>query len=49
MPQDRFSNFFIRVHQSFLNEGVYEVKLYGSSAEGLNPVAKYLLKIRMIP
>lgn len=49
LRQDGFGNFFIRVHQSFMNEGAYLLKLYGDSSQGVKPVATYRLNIRILP
>jgi len=49
LQQDGFGSFFIRVHQSFMNEGAYLLKLYGGASQGFKPIARYRLNIRILP
>ena len=46
LQRDRFGGFFIRVPRSFMDEGTYTVKLYGTSAQGSRLATEYRIVVR---
>lgn len=49
LQRGSFGGFFVRVQRSFLDEGTYAIKLYGSLAQGSKLVAEYRIRTRLSP